>query len=244
MITQELIKLIIFGAKKPTIWHYCLIAPLYLYLFLFFFPFLLFPYKINYKNYTVYSTQPIDTHIKDLLDISRISLSQSSISRDIPNQKIFLCESYFYAKLLGLNMHKAFAWNRFNDIFIVKTNIREDYCIRNDVLHNTRPLSEVICHETVHTLQRKQLGWFRMLFTATWKIEGYAEYISKKPVYTTEQMKKQLTILENDHSYAADYLRYTLAVHYLFDQKKYNFNDLINSPLSLQDVLELILKDH
>ncbi len=239
----EQITSVLLGAKNPTWINYVIAIPLYGLVLLFFFPSLLLPNKTIYENYTVYSAEPIDPSIKKILDTCSEKLAESEIYNPHKKHTFYFCEGFTYAKFFGLMSYKAFGWNRWNDIFIVKTDIKNDLCFRNDVWYNVRPLSEVLAHEVIHTFQSDEWGMIKMKMKPTWKTEGYAEYIVKPKPFDLLEARKTLSEIQDNHTPGADYIRYHIAVQYLFEKKKMNFQQLTDTALDLEDVLNSIIKE-
>lgn len=242
MTTKEIIYVITTGKRQPKWWNFLMSALLYPLLLLFLFPYPLFQYKTCHRNITVYSTLPIDPAIKTVLDSSYSLLETSEIYEPALNHTVFLLESFSYAKFFGLNRYKAFGWNYYylNKIFIVKPDIANNTCSRNDSTYNERPLSEVITHEIVHSLQKENLGLITMTISPTWKIEGYAQYVSNPEKFNLADVQHNIQNVRYDKSFPGNYIRYKIAVQYLFDNKKYTFEKLTESTLDLKDVIEEI----
>jgi len=237
MNTKHFLNFILFGSQYPKWKRLFYILPLYIVCVLHYFPGILLHHALTYRNFTIHSSEQIDPAIKQVLDNSLVRLHRSEINDSSRQHHLYLCEGYWYAKFFGLRLYRAFAWNTSHKIFIVKTDAKKDECYRNDTDHNTVSLSETIAHEIVHSFQRDQLGWYGMTTMPTWKIEGYALYVSKNESFDLVKAKQEIQRYKNQSSFAADYGRYDISVLYLFRVKNFTFQKLEETPLSLEEVL-------
>ena len=111
-----------------------------------------------------------------------------------------------------------------------------------------RTLSTVLAHELTHILVESK--WFfksKMAYFENdslsplgllWKEEGYAEYIAGGP---SIQLAEGLKILDDKASIEyvphVEYFKYWLAVRYLILKKHMTFEEILNTNLKLDDVL-------
>jgi hypothetical protein len=58
------------------------------------FPQYLFAHDISYKNFRVYSNQPLDENIERVLDLTEAKLEKSPIYDKELTERIFICDSF------------------------------------------------------------------------------------------------------------------------------------------------------
>lgn len=143
----------------------------------------------------------------------------------------------------ALTSNKAFACNYqlTSNFFIANSNINKNEVYRNDdSIKYTRELSQLIAHETMHTLIVKKLGYWNSRKLSTWKNEGYCEYVSNKNINTVKDAKEFLITNKNDERIGTIYVRFKFAVTYLKEIEKMTFDDIIATDLILDQVLNRI----
>lgn len=136
----------------------------------------------------------------------------------------------------------------FNNIFAWDANLETDEIFIPS--GNSRPLSAVLAHESIHVLYNKHYGlrkkllmWLdkseRSTYGFMWKEEGYAEYVAGG---SGINMKDGLQILNGNsnasyHPIAVDYFRYFLCVKYLMEAKKLTLNQIVYTKMDFNTVL-------
>lgn len=75
---------------------------------------------------------------------------------------------------------------------------------------------------------------------ANMEIEGYAMYASKYDSFNLTKAKKEIIRLNDQSSFPADYGRYDIVTLYLFDEKKYTFNQFKETEQNLENILHEI----
>jgi len=206
-----------------------------------------FDNKLTYKNFNVYSDKPITPKIYLILDKVDILIKKSEIYDSTLQFKIFIRSDY--------SVHNALPWQFSNsayaitrpiirNIFISKGNLQSNVAYK--ISGGSRPLDEIIAHETVHVLIENKFKNDRAKFpedwTKTgflWKEEGYADYIARG---STLDINKVLSILQNKtdiklSTYELEYFKYWFAVNYLFEKKKIKIKELMQSQISLDNIL-------
>src|SRR5262245_1451698 len=152
-----------------------------IYLLLLCFPQVLFAHELSYRHFIVYSREPLDKRIYDVLDRAESRLAASAINEDV-KPRIFLTNGFDVYALLSLyfgsnSFGKSYAALPTKNVFINKSDTARDLVFRSTPALNARSLSGVIAHEITHLWMRKRFGYWRNLAMPAWKKEGYAEYV-------------------------------------------------------------------
>jgi hypothetical protein len=103
-----------------------------------------------------------------------------------------------------------------------------------------RQLSELIAHETTHTLTEKKLGFWKYRTLERWKNEGYSETIGYNEAINLSTVREFLKTNQNNDSHKVLYQKYYFAVAYLMQIEKMKFQDIVATKLTLNGVLDKI----
>jgi hypothetical protein len=229
------------------------------------FPQQLFAYKIKYKEFTVCSNDKIDKNIKIVLDNATKLVQKSELYNSSYKYNIILCHNTFYNKIhsrLILGIGPA-AMTTFNNV-IVKVKIDPK---RNLAFATFRKACEVdltylLAHEMIHCLQVKKYGIMKFnpfKHPEFWKLDGYPEYISRKPQllskdYSLVREIERYVNLENkatDIWIVADesgceapdyYYRGRLMMEYLMDIKHLSYDQILKDTISESAIFKEMIK--
>ena len=229
--------------KNWKIVEYSLGVILLIYAGLICYPNLLFAHSITYRNYTVYSTREIDSSIYSILDKAEINLSTSCINSPTINIKLYLCNNYSLYFFFAPKSRNAFANNYsiVHNIFISKSDLRRNEAYKNDEDNTSvRQLSELITHESTHTLTEKKLGLWKYWMLERWKNEGYSEFIGYNKAVSFSSAKEYLKLNKNNDKPSVWYQKYYFAVAYLMQIEGMKFDEVIAAQYTLDDVLSRI----
>ena len=202
------------------------------FLFLLVYPQVLFAHEVRYKNFTVYSRQPLTSSIYTVLDKVEAELSASPINDTSVQPKIFLTNSQKLYSFLSLYI----GWNSFgkgypllptSNVFINEADVSRDLVFRKAATGGQRSLSGVIAHEITHLHVRRRFGYVRNIAMPSWKKEGYAEYVAGGSTLDYETGVKLWKANPNDGT-AYQYFKYYLTVKYLLENEKLSVDDLFN----------------
>ena len=200
------------------------------YVLLLCFPQVLFAHQVTYKNFTVYSRQPLDQNVYAMLDKVEARLAASAVNNTQVRPKIFLTNSQqlYSALSLYIGAHsfgKGFGLLPTNNVFINDADVARDLVFRKAPAFNQRSLSEVVAHEVTHLLVREKFGYVKNVTTPAWKREGYAEYVSGGTTidYATGANLWKASP-QNDRGY--QYFKYYMLVKYLLDHDKLTVDEL------------------
>lgn len=151
------------------------------------FPQPVFPYRVTYQNYEVWSDRPIPPQINTVLDDATRRLNTSAIYDRGATYKIFFCNSPWRLWLYGQHFSAriggaADTWLT-RHIYIRASDIAANKIISPpggplaDAAH--RPLSYFIAHEATHVIESRQFGRLVAVRSPRWLFEGYADYVGK-----------------------------------------------------------------
>src|SRR4030095_3455366 len=148
------------------------------YILLLSFPQLLFAHETSYKDFKIYSRQPLDQNIYAVLDKVQARLAKSEINNGEVRPKVFLTNNFTLYSALSISIGgnsfgKGYPVLPTSNVFINKSHTATDLVFRNAPANNQRSLSGVIAHEVTHLLIRTRFGYWRNLTMPAWKKEGY-----------------------------------------------------------------------
>jgi hypothetical protein len=143
------------------------------------YPQFLFAKKTVYKEFNIYSNNPLPNTYKSTIDYAIEVIQTSEIYEPGHQLDIFLCHGTFYndfdTKLLGFAMAKCL-----HDNILIKVPVDFD---RNILIgwNSERNLKKTIAHEAIHFYQMNKYGMKRFSPISqppAWKGEGYPEYVA------------------------------------------------------------------
>jgi len=213
------------------------------------FPSFLFANKLEYKSFSVhYHSNDINTEeLKLVLDKSESLLYNTELFKKGISQDIFICNGYSEFTFFALMSRKAFAVNYpiFQNIFISKSSVLQNYILRNGKENNKRTLSGVIAHETVHSLLENKLGLLKYKLLPSWKNEGYCDFIANESSFNEQ---KGLTNICNDEvnleSASFKYFKYRKITQYLFEEKKITLEKFLNDDFEMDEINKNLKKKY
>ena len=209
------------------------------------YPQVLFAHEISYKNFTIYSREPLDQNIYALLDKVEASLATSPINNTQLRPKIFLTNSHrFYSALtlsIGGNSYgKGLPLLPTNNIFINRADVQNDLVFRRAATYNSRSLSGVMAHEATHLLIRQKFGYLKNVTMPAWKKEGYAEYVAGgSALDQATGVKMWKANPKNDTGY--QYFKYYQIVKYLLETEKLSVEELFSRDFDRSELEARIL---
>ncbi|MEJ1239337.1 hypothetical protein WBG78_14470 [Chryseolinea sp. T2] len=131
-----------------------------------------FAHKVEYKNFTVYATNPINGDVGKIFDSVIEQIKRSENYNAQYSHRIFLCEpGTFYHQLL-FTENGSYASNMTfrHNIFIFPFADFERNTVTRAHSTTSYRLDQLLAHEITHTFMTDKLP--------SWKKEGYAEYIA------------------------------------------------------------------
>lgn len=229
--------------KKSKLFNYLLSAIVAAYLLTLMFPGWLFSEKLTYKNFTAYyhanTENPVDTeHVKAVLDKTDDLLKRTPLYDSEVNQAFFISNSAKEFTFFSPSARKAFAINfpMMQNIFVAPPDIVQDSITTTNKEHNTRSMSSVLAHETVHSLLESHLGIVKYKLLPRWKNEGYADFIANESSYDAMKGVHNMCNQLEDNSHSFKYFKYRLMTAYLFEDEQITLDDFLKKDF---DVTEL-----
>lgn len=212
--------------------RYALVTLAAAYVFLLMYPQILFAHEVSYKNFTVYSREPLDQNIHAVLDKVEGRLATSPLDTPEVKPKIFLTSSQKLYSLLtlyigGNSFGKGLPLLPTSNVFINQTDVGQDLVFRNAPTSNKRSLSGVVTHEVTHLLIRNRFGYLKNVTLPAWKKEGYCEYVSGGATLDYETgVRLWKANPQNDTGY--QYFKYYMLVKYLLENEKLSVEELFS----------------
>lgn len=230
-------------AYRITRYAFLLIAAAFVFLLVY--PQVLFAHEISYKNFTVYSREPLNQDVYTLLDKVEVQLAASQINNPSVKPKIFLTNSqklYSFLSLYigGNSFGKGFPLLPTSNVFINEADISRDLVFRKAPANNQRSLSGVISHEITHLHIRSKLGYVNNVRLPTWKKEGYCEYVAGGSTLDYETgVRLWKANPDNDTGY--QYFKYRLLVKHLLENEKLTVDELFNRDFDIAQLEAKVL---
>ena len=232
-------------SKAYRTFRYAVLVIAAAFVFLLVYPQVLFAHQVSYKNFTVYSRQPLDRNIYTVLDKVEAQLSASPINDTTVKPRIFLTNSQKLYSFLSLYI----GWNSFgkgypllptSNVFINETDVARDLVFRKAVTFNQRSLSGVLAHEITHLHIRKKFGYLQNVTAPSWKKEGYCEYVAGGSTLDYETGTRMWKAKPNDGT-GYQYFKYHLMVKYLLETEKSSVEDLFNRSIDRSQLEQKVL---
>jgi len=200
------------------------------YVLLLSFPQVLFAHEVSYKNFTVYSREPLDQSVYSMLGKVEARLAASPLNNPDVKPKIFLTGSHrFYATLTlyigGDSFGKGLPVLPTSNVFINDADVGQDLVFRKAPINNQRSLSGVVAHEVTHLLIRKKFGYVKNVTMPAWKKEGYCEYVAGGSTLDYETGVRLWKANPGDGT-GYQYFKYYMMVKYLIETEKLTVEEL------------------
>src|SRR6266496_2436663 len=218
------------------------------------FPQLLFANKMKYKKFNVCSNNKISYDIKIVLDNAMNLVQKSELYDSSYKYNIILCHNSFYNniddKLLGIG---PAARARLHNV-IIKVRIDPESNLAFPTFRKECEvnLTYLLAHEMIHCLQAKKYGIIKFnpfRHPEFWKLEGYPEYISRKPELSSKDysLTSEIERYVNLENKAADiwivakeggcefpnyYYKGRLMIEYLIDIKHLSYDQILKDSVS------------
>lgn len=209
------------------------------------FPALSYAKSVKVENATIYYNTTLDSKALQLLNESLELVSHSELFDPAFHIDICLDDQSNYAYVLDKLKGPAFGFGVGNKVILkCRADFAEDKAIGYGQAWN---LTELIAHEIIHTYQYNRYG-FKTLMTASWKLEGYAEYISRSRSEFSElesSIKLMLTErekaggsqwvwikMEDETGFPSQYLADKVLVQYLMEIENLSYNDILEDKRS------------
>ena len=229
------------AARLRTLLNRGLLAAALVYGALVLFPQLAFAHALEYENFRVYTTQPVDSKetLFAVLDEVEARLAASEIDDASVVHRIFLTPDRRWFRFFAPTSPRAFAINRpFLHSVVVNTSDLEANVVRSgSERHNERTLSGVLTHELTHTLLAHRFGQLRVMQAEGMRQEGYCDYVAQETSFDTAQGMALLRSGEREPSASFAYFRWAVAVEHLLEKEEADLEDVLFGPWDVDEVL-------
>lgn len=217
------------------------------YLLLLSFPQLIFAHEVSYKNFTVYSQQPLDQNVYAMLDKVEQRIATSPLNTADVKPKIFLTNSQRLYSLLSLyiggnSFGKGYPLLPNSNIFINESDLDQDLVFRKAPTYNQRSLSGVVSHEVTHFLIKNRFGYLKNVMLPVWKREGYCEYIAGGSTLDYETGLRMWKANPNDGT-GYQYFKYYMLVRYLLEDEKLTVDELFTRDIDRAALEAKVLRE-
>lgn len=198
-------------------------------------PSLLYAKNTQIGNITVYHQQTLPPFFAITLQKSLISLSKSAIYDQNYALELCLNDGSIYPEMIGKLKGAAFGHGFYNKVILTAEANYE----KNEVELYSRKwqLDQLIAHEMIHCHQFNTNGW-STLSIPSWKLEGYAEFISRNKTASLQSQLMEFEQLtktnssgwidfENGTGTVTQYEQDRLLVHYLITVKQWSYDQIL-----------------
>ena len=217
-------------SKAYRIFRYTVLLVVAAFVFLLVYPQVLFAHHVQYKNFTVYSREPLDQNLYPVLDKVEAQLAASPINDPAVHPKIFLTNSQrlysFLSLYIGQNSFaKGFPLLPTTNVFVNETDLARDRVLRKAPSGNQRNLSGVLAHEITHFHVRSRFGYVKNVWAPAWKREGYAEYVAGGSTLDHDTGVRLWKANPNNGT-GYQYFKYYMMVKYVLETEKLTVDEL------------------
>ena len=202
------------------------IAAALVYVALICFPQVAFAHSVTYKNFRVYTTEPLGSDslaLFPLIDEVDRRLSVSEVYDRSVVHRVFLSPSHRRFNFFAPGSRSAFAINRrvLHTVIVNESDLSANVVRSGSERNNRRALDGVLAHELTHTLLAREFGDLRLIQAdATgggMKQEGYCDYVAGETSFDTERGLAMLRRGERERSASFAYFRWATAVRHLVE---------------------------
>jgi len=192
------------------------------------FPEALFHQKMEYGPFTVFAHRPIPLAMEKVLDDATYRLQQSELYDGSAKFTIFLtsgpAELNFFAPFSG--DYPAVTHKLSSKTFINQSDVAADRVTAS--ASGVRPLHWLIAHESTHVLLLRRFGFIDSISEASWKAEGYCEFIANEPAYSVVDGLAQLQRAGSDPPLPLRYFRDGQRVKFLKERQHLSVTEIMH----------------
>lgn len=218
------------------------------------FPSIFISKNFEYNSFSIYSNDEIELNesVRNVLDSVQSNLVQSKFHSDDLELKLYFVQGTLYENLIRIFGMKNMASAKFKKhIYIARPSFEDNILRKSDRNEEWLNLIQIISHEGVHSQMYEDYSSLGFMKTPSWINEGYAEYISYKPIrdsenYNLSELYKK-HVNTNDYWVKTEYgsmtprvyLRDRIVMEFLIDVLKMDILSIIgNQTLHPETVLE------
>jgi len=219
------------------------------------FPYLWFGHSQDLGNFTIYSDEPINLAIDDIIAQTNQRCEAMELYQPGMSYRVFVCHNpklyALHTFLVGKGSNsQALVVSVVGNIFVNVEHIELFASQAGPEVRHSRyegNYAEVLAHEMAHAYMGLELGFWAYRPLSVWKSKGYAEYSSNlAPIRadSTYRFEDRVALLFNDAYWGCSYgvarqlWEYTILVEYLCDVEGYEFTDIADEELIRQTAHE------
>lgn len=234
-----------------------LLASLFALAALILYPSNLFAERMAYRNFTVYSNQPLSGNYAAVLDHALELAKRSTLYDADYAYDVYLTEGTRYKDIVATVAGRSMARSLDNNVLL---NVSVDFD-RNRLASptNFRNLTQTIAHEMIHCLQVHHLGIWAVNpvhHPPLWKLEGYPEYIAlqetiRSPGYdfraTIQALKTHVDnhsewpVLEPGRTEHIVYLKGRVMIEYLMNIRGMTYDQILQDTRSEEEIYQELM---
>jgi hypothetical protein len=211
-------------------------ASIVLYLLLLIFPNPLFAYEYRHGRIVIRSDEPVPASAESVLREAERRLATSPLNQASRQRWIYICNRP-WRFLLFANVRYSVGGLTYpplsNNIFLRRVQIEQNRLIgpSGAPVPGVRTLSYFIAHEIAHTLIADRLGAVGYSKLASWKDEGYSDYVAKGRDFSYDDALRRMRAGDQDLAPVRSglYLRYHLLVAHLLEKKGVSVSELLEN---------------
>lgn len=212
----------------------------------------IFATRVAYRNFTLYSNEPLNGPYTDILDHALALAAMSELYAPEHLYDVYLTEGTLYKDISTAMFGRAMARSQDNNILL---NLHVDFDRdRLSSSTNWRNLTQTIAHEMIHCLQVRRYGMWSINpihHPPLWKMEGYPEYIALQetihaPGYDFRATVKKLMTYIDHHTEWPEvepgrsenivYLKGRVMIEYLMDIRGMTYDQILRDSRSEEDI--------
>lgn len=213
--------------------------------------------KTVFDNVTVYHNNDLDANTGKVIKDAITIIQKSSLYTNEIEIDLCMNDDNLYLNLYPLGKN-ALAFALFNKTVIANCdakfneNIAQTEWEANNYELRKFDLSYLLAHEFTHNLQITDTPMYWLTSTLggiNWKFEGHADYIARQyqndgqlrtriKRFLDEEKKEKIGFpvieLENGTKQIFSYLKYSLVIQYLLEEKNMSLHDIYNDEVKLE----------
>src|SRR6266852_5553928 len=207
------------------------------------FPEPLFAHVYSYKNFRVYTREPLDDRARVQLDIVAQRLATSEINDPAITHRVFVAGTSNWYTFFNGPYRRAMGrmYEFHNSLFVPQLDLASGKIVHFD--GRRAPMAWILAHEMTHTLTQKKLGIICMWRLPFWKKEGYAEYVAHgRTVPLIEDLRMLDSLTSNvipmgaGYDVPRQYFEAELLWRYLIEVRKLGFQEVMSDSIELNAV--------
>lgn len=191
------------------------------------FPQLVFGSPTQVGRFAIYGQTARPEQMRSVLDQSEGLIEKHHGA--LPNSIVVIVTStWLYSAINPFARNSFAATRRIGDVvWIREGSFAENSSRSGHIAHNTRSLSSVIAHESIHVALHADLGTIKLWRIPSWLEEGYCEYVANETSYPFQAGVTRVLANHPTSDASFRYFQYYAAVRYLIETEKKSLVEII-----------------